>query len=99
MRISDWSSDVCSSDLRFAVMDINLHLRCADQAQQSKAADDARLDGDRQRRFARCARAGRRIEHRPEIGGASCRERVCQYVEISVSSVSFKKNKTSRERR
>src|SRR3546814_16919468 len=27
------------------------------------------------------------------IGGASCRERVCQYVEISVVAVSFKKKK------
>src|SRR3546814_11039918 len=37
-----------------------------------------------------------RPEHRPqraEIGRASCRERVCQYVEISVVAVSLKKNK------
>src|SRR3546814_13161513 len=29
----------------------------------------------------------------PEIGSASCRERVCQYVEISVVGVSLKKKK------
>src|SRR3546814_19410580 len=29
-----------------------------------------------------------------EIGRASCRERVCQYVEISVVAVSLKHNKT-----
>src|SRR3546814_19125122 len=29
----------------------------------------------------------------PEIGRASCRERVCQYVEISVVAVSLKKKK------
>src|SRR3546814_15018343 len=28
-----------------------------------------------------------------EVGRASCRERVCQYVEISVGHVSLKKNK------
>src|SRR3546814_17732384 len=32
-----------------------------------------------------------------EIGRASCRERVWQYVEISVVAVSFKKRKTSRK--
>src|SRR3546814_7438617 len=60
MRISDWSSDVCSSDLR-------LHGFHRDSA----------------RRIPIC---GRR-QGRPhtgygthEIGRASCRERVCQYV-------------------
>src|SRR3546814_20766842 len=32
----------------------------------------------------------------PEIGRASCRERVCQYVSISVVAVSLKKKKTTR---
>src|SRR3546814_20729130 len=32
---------------------------------------------------------------RIEIGRASCRERVCQYVEISVVAVSYKKKKTN----
>src|SRR3546814_14723799 len=34
-------------------------------------------------------RAGRQLQ----IGRASCRERVCQYVKISVVAVSFKKKK------
>src|SRR3546814_15678878 len=33
---------------------------------------------------------------RQEIGRASCRERVCQYVSISVVAVSLKKKKTTR---
>src|SRR3546814_13567882 len=33
------------------------------------------------------------VEKRPEIGRASCRERVCQYVEISVVAGSLKKQK------
>src|SRR3546814_14017167 len=35
----------------------------------------------------------RPILARPEIGRASCRERVCQYVLLSVVAVSFKKKK------
>src|SRR3546814_16957348 len=74
MRISDWSSDVCSSDL-----DIG------------EGAGARRLVG-RQRRAVFHAQA-------PEIGAqqlgrASCRERVCQYVSISVVAVSVKKNIT-----
>src|SRR3546814_16057542 len=34
----------------------------------------------------------------PEIGRASCRERVCQYVEISVVAVSLKKKKHTNKR-
>src|SRR3546814_16078818 len=43
-------------------------------------------------------REGAKLDHRPsnlgEIGRASCRERVCQYVSISVVAVSLK-NKTT----
>src|SRR3546814_14051400 len=34
-----------------------------------------------------------RIQFTPEIGRASCRERVCQYVSISVVAVSLKKKR------
>src|SRR3546814_2847627 len=68
MRISDWSSDVCSSDL------------------QRHAG--ARTAAHRDRRPAlfqlaiELARAGEHQRHlrQGEIGRASCRERVCQYV-------------------
>src|SRR3546814_8726171 len=60
MRISDWSSDVCSSDLA-------LH-GVPDPAQRAAA----RIPGT----DAAAGRGGALIE----IGRASCRERVCQYV-------------------
>src|SRR3546814_4693249 len=63
MRISDWSSDVCSSDL---LGDAGLHGfgRSAGivGADVDGRGSDVRILGDRQ------------------IGRASCRERVCQYV-------------------
>src|SRR3546814_7221466 len=68
LRISDWSSDVCSSDLA------DLHCPSAD--------DDPALRQDLP--HAGRSRAG-------EIGRASCRARVCQYVSISVGAVSLKK--------
>src|SRR3546814_13606765 len=108
MRISDWSSDVCSPDLAVFSLDI----RAAEDSVRDAAADDV---------FAEIARicARRNVEHKltelyrstatpchpglmdaaeaaiktqhvptmrlpsgagHEIGRASCRERVCQYV-------------------
>src|SRR3546814_1861168 len=70
MRISDWSSDVCSSDLR--------------AAPAPRAADVAVVDGEHPAR--RRVWQGRQEQERamrwtsPKIGRASCRERVCQYV-------------------
>src|SRR3546814_4434159 len=82
MRISDWSSDVCSSDLIGPL--------------RNKVADSPRPDFRKPRRlYARsttvwkCSFAevllGRSSESTGqdfgmEIGRASCRERVCQYV-------------------
>src|SRR3546814_4889794 len=99
MRISDWSSDVCSSDLHLhegmSWLTLILELQDRDpqpflvdlrrvarvrsrhpppdigvMADDDTEADPSRLDEDR-------------IEHedvRKEIGRASSRERVCQYV-------------------
>src|SRR3546814_2832163 len=78
MRISDWSSDVCSSDLfggPFGLVSLPHHAPGIDEGvaihdfahQRLVGGDDAAhllLD---QRQFV-------------EIGRASCRERVCQYV-------------------
>src|SRR3546814_5001889 len=86
MRISDWSSDVCSSDL----------------AQRVADRHDVELDGEAfgQRRWGRKLVGRERLEREPlarqvrrgddlpravglpgrQIGSASCRERVCQYV-------------------
>src|SRR3546814_7186166 len=66
MRISDWSSDVCSSDLIELVIDF---LEVGNPLQHACACIlQPMCDGDH---------LGIR---RAEIGRASCRERVCQYV-------------------
>src|SRR3546814_3001870 len=93
MRISDWSSDVCSSDLvaalrariggveedAVALIDDRALGRAALQRHAAGEVDAVRPgdvigeDVDRHRRiFGKLARN--------EIGRASCRERVCQYV-------------------
>src|SRR3546814_12386093 len=103
MRISDWSSDVCSSDLVAAVVPAELGQAEARQAVRADRVDREQfLDlggvgvGDRLA-AARDAgvvdedRYGGEVgldggDHRGarflvgEIGRASCRERVCQYV-------------------
>src|SRR3546814_6886293 len=74
MRISDWSSDVCSSDLR--------------QKQRKHAARqrqrNCRVDRNRLTHAAQCqkqdAEDGGEDDRDHQIGRASCRERVCQYV-------------------
>src|SRR3546814_7157936 len=79
MRISDWSSDVCSSDLLEVIL---VRPEPGDGVIRRFVADDAL--GDDIRLIVR-------ILHRfqpdddtlgiiIQIGRASCRERVCQYV-------------------
>src|SRR3546814_20472295 len=94
MRISDWSSDVCSSDLRGRWTG-PVEALGADPAPAPLIVDAlfgvglSRPLADhlatRLRRFA-----GRRVLAVDEIGRGSCRERVCQYVSISVVSGTFK---------
>src|SRR3546814_15422212 len=98
MRISDWSSDVCSSDLACRLD--RAVLRPAARGRRRGAAADRRQGGAaRQVREAVGRRAAggdlgdRRC--RDEIGRASCRERGCQYVWISVVDVSVKKKQRS----
>src|SRR3546814_4280793 len=117
MRISDWISDVCSSDLSHPE-----NLR-ADQALNLRAAGDRSGEAECQHAGARTGAAlrdaaARRNHYRrgaggaggasrrrlwqqrailggasvrraqaAEIGRASCMERVCEYVAISVVSV------------
>src|SRR3546814_18133316 len=80
MRISDWSSDVCSSDL--APVGALGRAFAGKHADRVFAAAPVRIHA-----------AGVRIV--AEIGRASCRERVCQYVSISVVAVSLKKKTIS----
>src|SRR3546814_1731756 len=66
MRISDWSSDVCSSDLRVECT-LNGRLR------RMKNGSSGYLPVESGNRWGTSGRLCK-------IGRASCRERVCQYV-------------------
>src|SRR3546814_7750974 len=79
MRISDWSSDVCSSDLKTVHSVAHGVIRL----------EELSLDyGPERRRMRVIKYRGRHFRggfhdfviERGEIGRASCRERVCQYV-------------------
>src|SRR3546814_13153410 len=129
MRISDWSSDVCSSDLGAAGLGSGAGsgsgggpgLRGAEEPRLGRRAyrqwaaplgrklalrphGEPARPSPRYSRHAvggglqprrRLALPGARLREPPqsvtEIGRASCRERVCQYVSISVVAGSIKK--------
>src|SRR3546814_16925017 len=97
MRISDWSSDVCSSDLpgtaaarlaalRVAVLDFDAvgELR----VEPAVVLDQRRLRRARQDAHHLCDGVCRQLR---EIGRASCRERVCKYGLVSGVAVLLKK--------
>src|SRR3546814_17504723 len=104
MRISDWSSDVCSSDLhvdRDGDPDLRLHRigRSAEErldAQVLLDPSEEQLDlpalaiQGADRRGGQGELIGEQHDGL-EIGRASCRERVCQYGKISVVAGSLKK--------
>src|SRR3546814_2642760 len=82
MRISDWSSDVCSSDLDEA----DVYIRCRDNDLEHNAivAEFLRtleyFNGLLFMTTNRINDVDDAILSRCKIGRASCRERVCQYV-------------------
>src|SRR3546814_20214276 len=90
MRISDVSSDVCSSDLYGdragrpdgCTVDAEGHLWIAEvtASRVSRYRPDATLERSIELPLSKPT---------SEIGRASCRERVCQYVSISVVAVSL----------
>src|SRR3546814_12998411 len=99
MRISDWSSDVCSSDLALrpcAGEDSNAKQHA--QQQPGKVIGGLR-HGDGAVALAAFGTAAEEgldlLQH--EIGRASGRERVCQYVKLSVVAVSLKKKRRHRQ--
>src|SRR3546814_13751327 len=101
MRISDWSSDVCSSDLgRRSASDRDVTVGLDRVGIGNRAV--RHFDGRMHRRVREGSRGAVRYlslegESRP-IGRASCRERVCPYVYISVVAVSLKKTKITEKR-
>src|SRR3546814_14729305 len=103
MRISDWSSDVCSSDLE----DLPAPKFVNDDPRHLAGVDDGLCDRDREcdnfveslavenPEPVRSSDFNEMFATGLEIGRASCRERVCQYVEISVVAGSLKKKSES----
>src|SRR3546814_17656458 len=100
MRISDWSSDVCSSDLNFLIL-IAVKDIISTRMASDRSGFAARYRSSRQRlQFQRhmfnhmtkpcpllhppqeASRLGiaAAVPGKAEIGRASCREGVCQYV-------------------
>src|SRR3546814_4651055 len=97
MRISDWSSDVCSSDLIVAIEAV-AEIDRLDIEHDERSPDRHAMAGLELRRIgaliaalpAKCREAfvlrkvqglsQREIAGRMQIGRASCRGRVCQYV-------------------
>src|SRR3546814_13104214 len=94
MRISDWSSDVCSSDLRSDPSSPYLYfVEEPPQApifigQPPEPSEAIVARGKEVWQQAKCWECHGQTG---EIGRASCRERVCQYVYISVVADSLTK--------
>src|SRR3546814_2029019 len=77
MRISDWSSDVCSSDLlekRRAALEGKVAVI------KVGGATETEIEEKKFRVDDAVAAVKAALEDGIEIGRASCRERVCQYV-------------------
>src|SRR3546814_7803252 len=80
MRISDWSSDVCSSDLARGLgkqigallEDINSKAQGLDSGDATRVCDQLKSI------YGKAYHA--EIDAQSKLGRASCRERVCQYV-------------------
>src|SRR3546814_11645164 len=97
MRISDWSSDVCSSDLVAQLAGLLKSVGGTEGVSAAQFRDATGLGRKRSIQILEFFdRAGytRRLRDKHEIGRASCRERVCQYVEISVVAASLTKKYT-----
>src|SRR3546814_14291039 len=103
MRISDWSSDVCSSDLyadlgftdaEEMLVKAQLVTKIGDIIKQRKLTQQqaAELMGMRQGRVSNMLRG----HFHGQIGRAACRGRVFQDESISAYGVSVKKKKTMR---
>src|SRR3546814_12956200 len=111
MRISDWSSDVCSSDLGILVGGYQAgpflsEIPRRERVIGSRGARPSRRSNQRgsacriavaDRTSGENRRNTRAGGLQSEIGRASCRERVCQYVWISVCAGQLKKKREKRQ--
>src|SRR3546814_5448255 len=83
MRISDWSSDVCSSDLRGVPSTERLYGCCVSVVGVHRSSLPAPVTGSSSSGAPESGSTSRIVISavgRLEIGRESCRERVCQYV-------------------
>src|SRR3546814_4413851 len=88
LRISDWSSDVCSSDLQvgavLASVSVDMAVVLGGACRQRDGGGHAvgEIGGDAEMGGVAVgqAQAFAHVLQADEIGRASCRERVCQYV-------------------
>src|SRR3546814_5995466 len=89
MRISDWSSDVCSSDLGIVSEDLARNLRIETENVHASRRPMATVDMRATTPELLCGfpvfkdlddAELKRVAKRLQIGRASCRDRVCQYV-------------------
>src|SRR3546814_1834559 len=80
MRISDWSSDVCSSDLEAALAQrIPIVRRAEMLAELMRLKSTVAIAGTHGKTTTTSLVAAL-LDAGGKIGRASCRERVCQYV-------------------
>src|SRR3546814_21021028 len=99
LRISDWSSDVCSSDLSGEEIPVRADIGSLMPIAGLPGGDwvgyhySSTQPGELVRIALSPHGAPRltRLSRAREIGRASCRESVCQYVSISVDDASLKK--------
>src|SRR3546814_11886647 len=112
MRISDWSSDVCSSDLREFTVLSQTDLQTPEQFNnivlresqgylvRLRDVGKAEIAAEDERRVTRFNdKTSIILGIIKTIGRASCRERVCQYVSVSVVAVLLKKTKKNKTKR
>src|SRR3546814_12725539 len=106
LRISDWSSDVCSSDLSMMYCTASGMLSrgveppesiCKGSSTSMSSRANCGMERATVPRKMTIEVVANRCSAAPaKIGRASCRERVCQYVEISGVAVSLKNRKYHR---
>src|SRR3546814_7393520 len=91
MRISDWSSDVCSSDLlrRHDNTLAQIRIRAHRERHAARIGWQARGSTSNQQCSSGNDGDGPDRVLVDQIGRASCRERVCQYVESSGVAVAL----------